>query len=90
MYTSIKKYYINKHAIYYPKDSTGLQMMQASKLTKRYAKKHFDYVAHSFGQYEELTVTENIEFYARMYGVNDKEKPDELLQRYDLTKYHNH
>ncbi|MCF6310698.1 MAG: ABC transporter ATP-binding protein [Sulfurimonas sp.] len=51
------------------------------------AKQHFGYVSQSFGQYEELTVWENIRFYAQMYGVNNTKKLDFLLSRYNLSKY---
>lgn len=50
-------------------------------------KKLFGYVAQSFGQYEELSVWENISFYAQMYGVDDEQRLEYLLRRYDLQKY---
>lgn len=64
--------------------------VQINNMSVSQAKKHFGYVAQSFGQYEELTVSENIEFYAKLYGVNNKEKINSLLQRYDLTNYKHH
>ncbi|MHC3993513.1 ABC transporter ATP-binding protein [Thiomicrolovo sp. ZZH C-3] len=51
------------------------------------AKRCFGYVAQSFGQYEELSVIENLRFYASMYGVKDQEKLDALLERFALTPY---
>jgi len=51
------------------------------------AKSIFGYVAQYFGQYEGLTVWENLEFYAQMYGVNDRERLEYLLQRYDLAQF---
>ena len=53
------------------------------------AKNLFGYVAQSFGQYEELTVLENIEFYAKMYGVTDTTRLNTLLERYNLEQYKN-
>lgn len=51
------------------------------------AKNIFGYVSQSFGQYEELTVWENIEFYAKMYGVTERKKLNTLLNRYNLQQY---
>lgn len=51
------------------------------------AKTDFGYVAQHFGQYEELSVWENLKFYASMYDVTDKERLHYLLERYHLTQY---
>ncbi len=51
------------------------------------AKNIFGYVAQSFGQYEELTVWENVEFYAKMYRVTDNSRLNTLLSRYNLEQY---
>ena len=51
------------------------------------AKNDFGYVAQHFGQYEELSVWENLKFYASMYDVTDKERLNYLLDRYHLTPY---
>lgn len=51
------------------------------------AKSSFGYVAQSFGEYEELSVWENLLFYAQMYGVRDKNRLEYLLTRYDLQQY---
>ncbi len=53
----------------------------------RDAKTDFGYVAQHFGQYEELTVWENLTFYARMYNVTDTGHLSALLKRYHLTPY---
>ncbi len=53
------------------------------------AKSDFGYVAQHFGQYEELSVWENLKFYASMYGVTDKEHLKFLLDRYHLTPFKN-
>ena len=51
------------------------------------AKTHFGYVAQHFGQYEELSVWENLKFYAGMYGVTDEKHLLSLLDRYALTPF---
>jgi len=51
------------------------------------AKREFGYVAQYFGQYAELSVWENLSFYAEMYGVKDKKHLEDLLERYQLTPF---
>lgn len=51
------------------------------------AKTDFGYVAQHFGQYEELSVWENLKFYASMYDVTDKQHLLSLLERYGLVAY---
>jgi len=51
------------------------------------AKKDFGYVAQYFGQYAELTVWENLKFYAEMYGVKDEKRLEALLKRYQLSTF---
>lgn len=51
------------------------------------AKADFGYVAQYFGQYEELSVWENILFYARMYNVTDEVWLASLMGKYGLTEY---
>ena len=53
------------------------------------AKSNFGYVAQYFGQYEELSVWENLNFYARMYDVTDKKWLLSLMNRYGLTPFKN-
>jgi len=51
------------------------------------AKRRIGYVAQRFGQYEELTVWENLRFYAEMYGVKDDALLQNLLARYSLERF---
>ena len=53
------------------------------------AKTDFGYVAQHFGQYEELSVWENLKFYASMYDVTDEPHLLLLLDRYGLTAFKN-
>jgi len=52
-------------------------------------KGRFGYVSQHFGQYEELSVWENLRFYAQMYGVKDRTRLEHLLERYRLTEFRN-
>ena len=65
-------------------DSGSIQIAQTS-VDK--AKQNFGYVAQYFGQYEELSVWENLNFYARMYGVQDEVLLQQLLDRYELDGF---
>ncbi len=51
------------------------------------AKTDFGYVAQHFGQYEELSVWENLKFYASMYHVTDEQHLLSLMERYDLASF---
>lgn len=51
------------------------------------AKIDFGYVAQHFGQYEDLSVWENLAFYASMYDISDKVWLATLLDRYELTQF---
>ncbi len=51
------------------------------------AKMDFGYVSQYFGQYEELSVWENLKFYASMYDVSDELYLESLLERYTLTPF---
>ena len=53
------------------------------------AKNNFGYVAQHFGQYEELSVWENLRFYAEIYGVHDQQHLNNLLARYQLAPFKN-
>ncbi len=46
-------------------------------------------VAHSSMLYDALTARENLAFYARLYGVRDRGRADELLERMGLAPHAN-
>lgn len=50
-------------------------------------KQRIGYVAQQFALYPDLTVYENITFYAGLYGVTDKHRLQQLLELYDLTQF---
>lgn len=56
-------------------------------LDVRKAKSSFGYVGQYFGQYEELSVWENLKFYAQLYRVTDQSLLNSLLKHYDLEPF---
>ena len=55
-------------------------------------KKNIGYMSQKFSLYEDLTVSENIQLYAGIYGISSRErkqKEAELLQKLDLTQARN-
>jgi ABC-2 type transport system ATP-binding protein len=53
-------------------------------------KKRIGYMSQKFSLYEDLTITENIRFYAGIYGMRRKEirmRTDQLLKQLDLESY---
>ncbi len=52
-------------------------------------KQRIGYVAQQFALYSDLTVYENIKFYGGLYGVDDKNRLQELLKLYGLTQFKN-
>ena len=67
------------------KADSGSILIDESSIEK--AKQNFGYVAQYFGQYAELSVWENLVFYAEMYGVNDKKRLEKLLERYKMSAF---
>ncbi len=63
----------------------GLDLFTQTELIKQ----RIGYVAQQFSLYPDLTVFENIMFYAGLYGVDDKERLYDLLDLYDLTQFKN-
>jgi len=54
------------------------------------AKHHLSYMPQRFGLYEDLTVDENIRFYADLFGVNKAERErrsEQLLQAADMSEF---
>jgi len=50
-------------------------------------KKKIGYVSQHFGLYAELTVLENIRFYAELYGVHDEQRILQLLKKYAIDAF---
>ncbi len=61
--------------------------IKINEKNNKHAKADFGYVAQHFGQYEELSVWENLQFYASMYNVSDNKRLESLLSHYDLTPF---
>ena len=47
-------------------------------------KRNVGYMSQKFSLYQELTVSENLSFYAGVYGVDDKKRLEEILELVDL------
>ncbi len=61
----------------------GLDLFTQTEQIKR----RIGYVAQQFSLYPDLTVTENLEFYAGLYGVSDAMLIKQQLQIYQLEQY---
>lgn len=49
-------------------------------------KKRIGYMTQKFSLYDNLTVMENMRFVAKVYGVKEKGRIDELLEQYELSQ----
>ena len=56
---------------------------------KKEIQKQIGYVAQNFGLYTELSVIENIRFYASLYGVSDEKHFEELMHKYQISGFKN-
>ena len=54
---------------------------------KKEIQKSIGYVAQSFGLYGELSVIQNIRFYASLYGVNDEKHFEDLMKKYHIFHF---
>jgi ABC-type multidrug transport system ATPase subunit len=63
----------------------GLDLLSQTELIKQ----RIGYVAQQFSLYPDLTVMENITFYASLYDVHDINHLKDLLEIYDLGKFKN-
>lgn len=61
----------------------GLNLFTQTERIKR----RIGYVAQNFALYPDLTVNENITFYAGLYGINDKNRIHEMLSLYGLILF---
>ena len=61
----------------------GLDLQKQSSRIKR----AIGYVSQHFGLYAELSVTENIRFYASLYGRVDEKRVEHLLEKYEITLF---
>ena len=61
----------------------GYDLFEQTELIKQ----HIGYVAQQFSLYPDLTVIENIAFYAGLYGVDDSGRLQELLDIYNLNQF---
>lgn len=58
----------------------------------RLIKKNIGYMSQKFSLYEDMTVFENIRFFASIYGMkknNIRQKSDVLLEKLDITRHRN-
>ncbi len=63
----------------------GLNLFTQTEQIKRL----IGYVAQYFALYADLTVYENIEFYAGLYGIDDQKRLQQQLELYDLIQFRN-
>ena len=63
----------------------GLNLFTQTEQIKRL----IGYVAQYFALYADLTVYENIEFYAGLYGIDSQKRLQQQLELYDLIQFRN-
>jgi ABC-2 type transport system ATP-binding protein len=66
----------------------GFDVYSQTELIKR----NIGYMSQKFSLYDDLTILENIRFYAGIYGISNKEireRTAELLERFGLTSFRN-
>ena len=69
-------------------DAGEIQILGMDLLTQtRGIKKQIGYVAQQFALYPELTVNENLAFYAGLYSGISKNETQDLLDKYDLSRF---
>ena len=61
----------------------GFDLFEQTEIIKQ----HIGYVAQQFSLYPDLTVFENIVFYAGLYGVDDRDRLEALMTLYDLDQF---
>lgn len=75
-----------------PTSGTGRVAGFDIRVEHEHIKKNIGYMSQKFSLYEDLTVAENIRFFAGVYGMKDDEiarKTDELLERLKFSDHKN-
>ncbi len=65
--------------------SSGEARVFGHAMPDRAVASRIGYMPQNYALYSDLTVKENLEFYAGMYGVNNKQAIDSLIEQLDLT-----
>ena len=75
-----------------PTSGTGTILGMDIRIDAAEIKRHVGYMSQRFGLYEDLTVAENIEFYAGVYGIEGRkaiERKEEVLALTAIAPYMN-